>query len=357
MKRWNRFFEIARTLGLISLLLILAGNGVEITVLLRNRVILCLHTLVPSLFACMVLANILMQSGTATYLGRLLPVRTFGKNVTLKGIFVLSQLAGYPVGTVLLRQLSENGGISDADARRLSAVCYGSGPAFAVGLVGTQVFGSAKIGWLLMFCTIAANLCLATMISPKYSLAQNEKDVTACESVPKVLAESVAETMRGLWGICGIVLMFGVVTWLLERFGILMMCGKIMSICGFSELAIREFLVAFLDVTQLPAFCQCGIAADVAIPISSFLLTFGGVCVLLQCAALGTDRLSMGKMFLCRIFAGILSAGFARILLPLMLKTQAVSVFSPNTKVSETGSVLPGLLIFFIGFPLLLKKD
>ena len=356
MSGWNRFIEVVKVLGLVSVLLILAGSGAEITMLLQARVSLCLQTLVPSLFGCMVISNILQKSGAALQIGKLIPVRTFRKNPQIGGVFVLSQIAGYPVGVSLLRRLADENVLCQEDAGRLGVVCFGCGPAFAVGLIGAQVFGSAKIGWLLMFCTIAANVCILLMLPPIH-MKNTENIVSSYDSVPKILVDSVADTMRGLFGICGIVLMFGVVTWLLEKFGFMLMIGKIMQLSGFSSIRFRCFLTAFLDITQLPVFCRCGLSAKMAIPISAFLLAFGGVCALLQCIALGVECLSFRKLFFIRILAGILAAVFAYIFIPIVLKNDVVSAFSTVPKVSRTGSPLVGALIFFIGFPILLKKD
>ncbi len=355
----SKFYQILAALAMIGILLILAGNGAAVSLVLHERLLLCLHTLVPSLFACMATANLLMESGAAAKLGGILciPMRRLGWNAEIAGIFLLSQLAGYPVGAVLLRRMTEEKRLSPADADRLRLVCFGGGPSFAVGLVGAQVFGSAAIGWMLLFCGTAANLCLACVMRPSKPLSPIFFADAPCFSVPAAFTRSVADAMRGLYGICGIVLAFGVVTWLLNAFKIMHLLAKCGTLFNIPTHQTQRFLAAVLDITQISALCQSGLSCRAAIPLATGLLSFGGICVLLQCTAFGSAECSFLRLMAARIFAGILAAGFAWLLLPLFGKNSAAAVFSAVPKLSESESVLPSFFILLTGFPLLLKKD
>ena len=133
---------------LLTVLALAAGRGQSLAAVIASRVQFCLQTLIPSLFICMVLANLLRESGAAGVLGRRarLTARLLHLSPSGAGIFWISQLAGYPVGTLLLRRQYENGAIPASDAARLACVCFGGGPAFAVGFAGAGLLGSPAAG-------------------------------------------------------------------------------------------------------------------------------------------------------------------------------------------------------------------
>lgn len=350
---------VCTALLLLGVLLLLAGNGATIAEVLQERVLQCLQILVPSLFACMVAANLMQESGSAAVLGQCLrrPARRLGWSSALAGIFLISQLAGYPVGALLLRELQQSGQISRSDTQRMACVCFGGGPSFAVGLTGAQVFGSAKIGWYLWGCCLAANLCAALCIRPKAVQESCHHAMPRVQWTPKILTDSVSRAMASLWGICGIVLLFGVLTWLLQRLGMTTLLCTVFGRFGIPSHQTRLALAAVLDVTQLPALCRSGLSYAAALPIAAGLLSFGGICVLMQCSALGGRGVSFGMLLCVRGFAGILAAGFSMLMLPAICENSADMVFSVQSNSVSAFAPLPAVLIFLSGFPLLLKKD
>ncbi|MCQ2434775.1 MAG: hypothetical protein MJ062_06020 [Oscillospiraceae bacterium] len=355
--RKMRFWTAILPLVLLGLLFLLANSGREIAAILQSRVELCLEMLIPSLFACMAAANLFQQSGAAEVLGGRL-CRLFRWSAPLTGVFLLSQLAGYPVGAVLLRKLCADGKLSLQTAKRMSAVCFGSGPSFAVGLTGAQLFGSAAVGWGLWLCCLLANLCAVLVLYPnENSRTEVPPKNIVCRLDAEILTASVSDTMRSLYGICGIVLLFGIVEWLLDAGGILHLFGNVCACVGIPPHQSTAFCAALLDVTQFVRFCRSGVSAWAAVPCAAGLLSFGGVCVLMQCKAVGGEIVSVGKLFLTRFFVGILAAGFSAVLLLICDNTIAVSTFSVPTRAFSVASPLPSLLIFFTGFPLILKKD
>ena len=93
-----------------------------------------------SLYAMMILSQLFLESGAWQALAR--PLRRFstalfGLPESYFALFLLSQFAGYPVGASMLCTLTKQGVLSKEDASRLLCVCYGGGPAFLLGLLGT----------------------------------------------------------------------------------------------------------------------------------------------------------------------------------------------------------------------------
>ena len=346
---------------LTGCMLLLSAHAEAVSAVLYGRVMLCLRTLVPSLYGCTMLGALLCMSGAAQALGHSL--RFAADRLHLShgafGIFLVSQLAGYPVGSMLLRQASERGDLTEQDAARLSCVCFGGGPAFLIGLAGGQLLGSNACGLCIMLCGMCANLIMAAVMRPQREPAR-ESGGSGCRLDAGMLTDAAAAAVRSMTMICAAVLLFGVIGCTAELCGILRLLTALGGVCGIAPHTVRAAVSAFADVTQLADLAACGLPDPVLIPLTAGLLSFGGCCVLIQCRAVGVRSLRLRTLFLSRISAALLTAFLVRLclpLLPLSLPECAAEAFAHQTAVSESGSVLPALLIFLTGFPFLLKKD
>ena len=322
-----------------------AVNADAAAEMLRLRIAYCLETLIPSLFGCMVLANMLTASGAAAWLGYRLrvPARLMRIPPELLTVFLISQTAGYPVGAMLLRQMAEQGRLHPDDAARASYACFGGGPAFLVGLAGVQLFGSAAAGGLILGACVTVNLLLLIFLRPRHS-AGCDADAPAVRLSAETLTGSVSGAMRSLGGICGMVLFF----------------GAAMRLSGMERIPhplARALCTVLTDITQLPALLHCGLHFRTLLAVSAGLLAFGGICVHAQCIALGVSGLHPGRLLLFRMAAAAAVGGIVFLFAGLIALPESVPAFAPQVSVSRTGSPLPALLIFCTGFPILIKKD
>ena len=345
------------TVTLLLAFVMLAEHAQEIARVLSGRILMCLQTLIPSLFGCMALSNLLMGSGAADWLGgRLAPLCTLLRMPPAAlSIFLISQIAGYPVGALLLRRAAGSGSLTEQDAARLSCVCFGCGPAFAVGLAGVQLFGSPCIGWALLLSCCTANLLLALLLKRVGSPTPPDSPCVRLRAAE--LTDAVSAAMRSLAQICGMVLLFGILLCLAELLGITALLVRLGEAAGVPAQTVRALTAAAADITQLAALCRCGLPAGVLLPLTAALLSFGGICVHWQCLALGVSGMSPLRLLLLRLAAALAAAAVMRMLLPLLPLSDAAAVFAHRTAVSETGSVLPALLIVCSGFPLLLPQQ
>ena len=313
----------------------------------------CLNTLIPSLYGCTALAFLMRASGAGAWLGaKLNPLfRRLHLNAELTGIFLMSQIAGYPVGAMLLRQAAENGSIPKDMAARLSCVCFGGGPAFLVGLTGARLCGSAAAGWWIAAACFSTNLIFLFLLRPRIT-PPDPAETGSVKLTAPMLTDAVSAAMKSLAQICGTVLLFGIFRTFCEQSGFL----KLIACCGIREQTARALFAACTDITQLPLLFACGLPYSVLLPLSAALLSFGGICVQWQCIALGC-RISPAKLLLIRTAAALLTALFLLPAARLIPLPEAAAAFSGRIAVSKTGSVIPSLLIFFAGFPFLLKKD
>lgn len=344
---------------LTAVLLMISVQSAALRQVLWERILLCLQTLIPSLFGGMAICNLLMHTGALETLGGLCKGKRKKKNGigALVAVYLLSQLAGYPMGAMLLRTMEEQGQISRSEAERFSYVCFGAGPSFLIGMAGGQLLGSAKAGWLLFGCCMLGNLLLALWTFRRTESQFHITETHQTYTISEAMVLSAQQAMDGLMRICAVILLFGVIWFLAEHTGIVgLLCG-IGEQMGIDAEVTKAVLAAACDVTQLGNLCSAGMSRNVLLPVMAAMLSFGGFCVHSQCAAVGVHGLSYGKLVAVRLISALISGVLCAIISPLFPPSAAVDVFSTQMAMSKTGSFLPGLLILCTGFPLILKKD
>ena len=132
----------------------------------RSGLRLCYNVIIPSLFPFFVLSSLVVELGLAGYLGRLLeglmrPLFRVGG--ACASAVALGFIGGYPVGAKTAIGLYESGQCTRTEAERLLAFCNNSGPAFILGVVGTGVFASSRVGVLLYLAHAAASCCVGLL--------------------------------------------------------------------------------------------------------------------------------------------------------------------------------------------------
>ena len=117
------------TIGTCILLLLLTVGclvyAAPIHTALAEGVFLCLQVILPSLYAMMILTQLLIRTNAHTLL--LKPLHRFTQNVlripdVCLAIFLLSQIGGYPIGAKLLDNELQNGTLRPKQAAILSGI-------------------------------------------------------------------------------------------------------------------------------------------------------------------------------------------------------------------------------------------
>jgi len=332
---------------LIAFLLLLVQNAAVTAAVLKDRLTDCLQNLIPSLFGCMVCTELLRECGCLCA-GRL--SRSMGRILHLPPaaltVFAVSQIAGYPVGAMLLARESAQGTISRENAVRFSGVCFGGGPAFLVGLAGVQLFGSAAAGWLMMTAAICSNLLLMLLMPRSPEPAHSSAAVPVVRCNAEAVTRAVRNAMHSLAGICGAVLLFGLLT---ASADCLHLFGTLSGILHIPEHSLRAVVTAAADITQLPAVFHIGLPYRVLLPLTGGLLSFGGCCAQMQACALGIKGLRLLRLTALRLLAGTITALLTSAALPLTALPESTAVFAPTVQISESGSVFPGMMILCVG--------
>ena len=327
--------------GLTAVLLIIKPKAVSEAI--GNAAASCLEVVVPSLFAFTVLAIYLQKSGL--YRTALRPL-TFPLSKLLKtdeelcAIFVLSNIGGYPVGIKLLSELVEQGRLSEKDAGRMLCCCFGSGPGFMIGIAGMRIFGSANAGLILFGACFASSLIIAAFVRTRSEIAL-EKAKSRYNLNSDVFISSVTSAARVMFTVCSMIAGFSAVSAILKEIGVYSLFGKLFG--------SNEIFPALLEVTRIQDITP----TDFTLPLCAALLSFGGVCVILQIASL-SKKIPLRKFLISRVFAMILSTmialPFAKLFPPEYVQTIAADTtvipFSKNAALSVCVLAMCGILLF-----------
>ncbi|MDE5769342.1 MAG: hypothetical protein K2H82_08155 [Oscillospiraceae bacterium] len=312
----------------------------------------CVCVLIPSLYLFSILASLSVRTGLLSALAQ--PFQKFfrkflHRDAMLCMILLFSQVGGYPVGAQILHELSQNCMITPKQEQNLLCVCMGSGFGFILGTAGGTL-QTALLFWVII--SVPNLLWGWFLLRDMYT--ENLKDLnknseksgnSASSGFVSVFTQSVECAAQAMLKICGMILAFSGFLGILE--GI------------FQQFLIRipAVIGSILEVSNVTAYLQNGgtLAGAAA------LLSFGGICVHLQIAAVTENQLKFRKFWLIRIIlSGIVY--FLGRLIPwnfVEAGNTAVSVFlmfNPD-QVSFTGNenVIPSVCLLVMSVFLLRK--
>lgn len=273
---------------------ILAGLGMLVLILDAKNALagastgirLCLNSVIPSLFPFFVLSALLTAS-----LGELRPklltplCRLAGIPDGGEGLLAVALLGGYPVGADNVARLYRSGQLQKEEAQRLLMFCSNAGPAFLFGVVAAQ-FSSLRTVWGLW-----GILCLSSLTVALLTKGTARGEIRP-EGTPLTVQAALAQSISVMARVCGWVVLFRIL-WecLLRRL--------------FPDPQLQCIAGGLLELTA--GCCSLDSITDEGLRfvIAAGLLSFGGVCVCLQTAAvtgtLGIAAYLRGKLLQCAI--------------------------------------------------------
>ena len=125
MKILKKLKRIAGVILLAAWSVLLIRHSEEVTEGVKNALMRCINVIVPSLFAFMAAADILMRGGAYIYLSKpLAPLsRLIGLPRELGATFLTANIAGYPSGAAAVTALYDEGVLDSKNASRLLCTC------------------------------------------------------------------------------------------------------------------------------------------------------------------------------------------------------------------------------------------
>ncbi|MDE6034341.1 MAG: hypothetical protein K2G36_00285 [Ruminococcus sp.] len=323
-----------------------------------DALVRCTGIIIPSLYAMMVIAPLLIKSGIIDSLSRFTGKTgkiLFGMENVVFPVFVFSMIAGYPTGVKMLSSAYERGIIDKKRAEIFSGVCFGAGTAFVSGCVTSQLYGNRTAGNLILISTIGANIIFTFMMSffmRKNCTLDNRKN--SIEITSEMLTECVANGGNSIINICFMVMIFAVVTAMADYTGIISQTGNIISkITGLSVGDSEQVIRAVTDVTAVTGFSHGNYEL---LPYLSALISFGGICVMFQISAV-SGKLSLRPLIIIRLIVSVISFVICRILLPVMLSAETVLTSAVNVRTHQARSPIPSVLLIIMTIFLLAEYE
>lgn len=298
MKRKNNWAGFGAMVGMMALIL----DGRTALAGAREGVVLCLVTVIPSLFPFFLLSHV----ATGAFLKD--PPKLLGPVAGLLGLprgcealTVSALLGGYPAGAQGVAQGVSQGRLTRDQGERLLPVCNQPGPAFLFGMVA-QLFPGKWAAWAL-WAIVILSAAVTARILPAGRGDTPSLPVDESISAPSPLRASLS----AMASVCGWVVLFRVVLALGERWMGWLLPGPV----G----------VALAGVLELSNGCLgLGAVGDLRVRfcLAAMTLAFGGLCVGLQTRAvaqgLGMKGYWMGKLLQAGLalgMAGCLVYGFS----------------------------------------------
>lgn len=260
-KRRNLLTGLMAAAGLVVLILDskTALNGAQ------EGVMLCIRTIIPTLFPFFFLSNIL----SSQLMGCPIPLlRPIGRLCRIpegaEYILITGFLGGYPVGAQCISNAYEEGILRAQDARRMLANCNNCGPAFLFGM-SAVLFEQWWIPWLLLVIHIVSALIVGMIVPGKPGVCTPGFNGSA--SPVRALQQSI----RSIAGVCGWVMIFRILLRFLEKWVLWYFPIEIqIMISGLLEISNGCISLASIENNRL-RFILC-----------SAFFGFGGLCVTMQ---------------------------------------------------------------------------
>ena len=311
----------------------------------------CLEVIIPSLFAFTVLSVYLQESGL--YRVALKPLtlplsKLLRLDEELCAVFLLGNIGGYPVGARLLTSLVNEGRLSRKDAGRLLCCCYGSGPSFVISIAGVRVFGSAAVGAVIFAACFLSSLAVALLVCRRGGRIRLSPRTSECDLSAGCFISSVTGGARVMFTVCAVIVGASAVTAVLDISGVSRAVTALLEMLGAGANSGGIF-PALLEISCLRELKPTGAAV---LPLTAALLSFGGVCVVMQVCALTAGKVPLKGFLLSRIPAAAISAAASLAALPLpeaAIQTSAPAaqpqLFSVNAGMSLCLLAMCGILL------------
>ncbi len=316
VKKVNSKFilKLILLLFLFSLLFYSNSNIIAIS----NAIELFLYKVFPSLFPFFIATDLLSHTNFINILNNILtPIVKPLFNVSGKGAFpfIMGIISGYPTGAKILSDFRKNNVCSKTECERLLAYTNNSGPLFIIGTVGTSLFFSKEIGYLLLLTHLLGTLTVGILFR---FYKNNYREIEYTEELSfsnfsSLLSNSILNSLKTLGTILGYIIIFSIII------NIFLTSGVLNIFNSFEYyIWIKSTILGIFEITNGISFVS-NIAVKTLTPsiiLTSFLLGFGGISVLMQVySIISKTDLSIKPYIIGKLLHGIFSALYTFLLL------------------------------------------
>lgn len=266
---WTGFFAAAG-------ILILIFDGETAIKGTQDGIGFCLNCVIPSLFPFFLLTNLMTKSFSGIPTAFLHPLRSICSiPAGSEAILFAGILGGYPAGAQAAASAFRSGSLQKDEASRMLGYCNNAGPAFIFGMLG-PLFPHKGYVLALWGIHIAGALTAAFLLPPcpKHIGIIPGKKQKKSLSLPSVLRTSI----HAMTAVCGWIIVFRIILSFGEKW-IFWCFPKEVTVLITGLLELTNGCQSLYDISGIKLrFILC-----------SVMLSFGGLCVVLQTRAVAEE--------------------------------------------------------------------
>lgn len=242
----------------------------------REGIDLCLKTVIPALLPFFILSVLLTSSLTGLRSRLLRPLgRLLGIPAGSESLFLIGLLGGYPTGAQAVASAWHDGSLTKQDAGRMLGFCSNAGPSFFFGMAAAQ-FSSVSTAWILWGIQILSAMAVGCILPSKseHCTKPRKSNVT--------ISAALDRSLKAMARVCGWVIFFRVALAFCNRWFLWLLDAP-------AQILFNGIMELTIGCTGLPYIESEGLRLIIA----AGLLSFGGICVLMQTASV-TGSLGLG---------------------------------------------------------------
>ncbi len=204
--------------GLALLMVVLLVRHSQLTMEhMRRGMLICVRTMIPSLFPFMVVSELVVKSGAGAMLSRY-PAVLFRPLLGLpsEGVcaLMLGWLCGFPVGSRVAADYVRAGRLTKRQFNLIVCTCNVPSSAFLISAVGLSLFGNAALGrWLLaltLVCALAVGVLFRFLLprAKDWQYGVCTRLSHGDEARGQLLPAAISSAAQGMLNVCATVLLF-----------------------------------------------------------------------------------------------------------------------------------------------------
>lgn len=286
LKKFLTYHTISVCIILLFIVLICTNASISIEACMRGLNVWATR-LLPALFPFFFLTRLFSHLGGVEMMEKVFaPItrKLFNTDGKSGYIFAMGLLSGYPVSAKLTAELYLEGKLTRGQAYRTITFSSTSGPLFVITTVGLGMFGSIKLGVLIMFAHVIGSV-LNGLIYRKYALFDNYSlPNQQRQKAQNILEDAMTSSINSILLIGGYVCFFFVIITLISNNHITYNVVEFISnALGIDANVVQGSLNGVVEITRSCLdLSSCGLGTHAALVLVSTIVSWGGISINLQ---------------------------------------------------------------------------
>ncbi len=293
----------------------------------REGLLLWFHKVLPSLLPFMIVINIFVNLQTVKNASNIFSPLT-NKLWKLPGVsllvFILSLLAGYPMGARIIKELLTSGELTKPQCEKTLCFCNNCGLIFIIATVGITLFNNITIGYFLLIIHILSAFIVSIICRPITTSSSLENSVcinishtpVSKKNFVSLFNESVTLSVDTITCVGGYIIFFSVISSLITKTPLF--TNILSTYSNPNRLLLSGYISGILELSS-GVNTLSSLNTLYCLPLISFVLAFGGICVYCQTLyIIGKNDFFMLPYLLSKITQAIISFILTIILSPYL---------------------------------------